>query len=224
MKNISLLFLALSISLPSFSGKMEEARPNHGYVFVSGGIYDGDFESDFIRHENGVLTERSSFNNQYDNGYGQIGLGYTAMIDTFIFNNEISLSKFFDSFQLKTSSNRWRFNQRVDVGYDVLPVIPLLPRLNAFALIGGHYGSFTYRRDGRDGTIFNIVRNQLGLALGAGLRFKVSDALSLGLKYQHLQYAAIDASGISAGGTRADNNRIKPAFNVYAAQIVYAFG
>lgn len=230
MKWSSALLLCIT-PLSVFSGSVGEVdipTTNTTYAFIGGGYYGSDYQSNYTNYFLGALTRKQSFNDTNNSGYGQIGLGVTSHIGSFVFDQQLSLAKLGDSVTFQTGNSNishWKYSQNIDFGYDWMPKINVYEKLTAYGMLGVHYARFTYQKStsSETSTRFNNYKDQIGFNLGAGLFYSLCPNLDLGVKYQHWQYSSTQVSGINLASTSIDIQDIKPAFNLIGAELRYRF-
>ncbi len=231
LKKTILPILLLLLNPPSILAKTNNPLDST-YVSVGGGYYRSNYQSDFTNYYLNTLVEKQSFNSINNNGYGQIGIGTSANIGTLKFNHQLILSKLFNAVKFNTANSNWEFNQNFDFGYDWMPKFKLLHDLTAYGLLGVHYANFIYIKNSSlpSSTTFNSNEYQVGFDLGAGLYYKVTSYLEIGLKYQHISYSAANTSGqsISTGSinnvylpTTIHTQNVTPSFNLIGAELRY---
>ena len=225
MKNLIILLSTLT-ACPALAGAMADTQtstPNRTYVAVGGGYYSSNYQADYTHYTQGVLTSKESFNDAASNGYGQIGLGSRAHFGMLAFDHQLVISKLGGSESFTTPGSNWHFSQNVDFGYDWMPSIPLLEKLEGVGMLGVHYARFTYQKKSSSLTAvtFNNYKDQIGFNLGAGLNYHLNEALDLGVKYQHWQYSSTQVSGINATATSIDVQQIGPSFNLVGLELHY---
>jgi opacity protein-like surface antigen len=225
MKVIYSLLLA-AVALPAVGGTMgPQASQDLGstYIMIGGGYANADYQSNFTGYTSGALTGQGSFNDVYQNGYGQIGIGADARWGTLNFDHQVVAGKLGGTESFTTRSSLFQFRQNVDFGYDVMPKMNLMSSLNAFGILGVHYGRFSYLKTPivTGESNFNAQRDQIGFNLGAGLEYRVTPNFGVGVKYQHWQYKSTTVSGSDLAGSDIDVENITPAFNLAGVELRY---
>lgn len=229
LKKIKLTLLLLT-SLPIFANTNNLFDST--YVSIGGGYYKSNYQSDFTNYYLNTLVEKQSFNNMNNDGYGQIGIGTNSKIGTLQFDHQLTLSKLFNSMILNTANSEWEFYQNFDFGYDWMPKFTLKNNLTAYGILGVHYANFAYIKNSPQpgSTTFNANDYQVGFDLGAGLYYKLTSYLDIGLKYQHISYASEETSGQSISKGTVNNvylpttihlQNVTPSFNLIGAEVRY---
>ncbi|MDX2346652.1 MAG: outer membrane beta-barrel protein [Legionella sp.] len=225
MKKLLCLLGAITTS-PLFAGQMGEINtvPQHlTYVFIGGGYYSGIYQKLDADYEAGVLDSMGTYNLNTSNGYGQIGIGTEAHIDTFVFDHQVSVIKLggAKTFYSPHSSNSLK--QEIDFGYDFMPKMNIVKQLYAYGILGAHYARFKYEKNPltAPGIVFNSAKDQIGFNLGAGLNYQINPNIIVGVKYQHLQYSTVKIRGSSDALHGIDAEQFTPAFNLIGADLRY---
>jgi opacity protein-like surface antigen len=218
-----LLFAATA--LPVFAGQMGPVETSMGqtYIMIGGGYYAGQYQSNFTRHDSGILTIQQSFDDAHSSGYGQLGLGTNADFGPFMFDHQISVNKLWGTESFSTASSLYEYKQTVDFGYDFMPKMKLFQSLSAYGILGAHYARFHYSKatDVAAATSFDANKDQLGINLGAGLNYQINANFAVGVKYQHWQYQETQVQGTNALVTQVDRENITPTFNLVGVELRY---
>lgn len=224
----SIALLCSVIATPIFAGSMGDvssSMANSTYVSIGGGYYGADYRSNYTNYTLGALTTEQSFNDTNTNGYGQLGLGASAQIGSWVFDHQVSIAKLGGSDKFTTGSSNWSHTQNVDFGYDLMPKMSLLEKINAYGILGAHYARFTNKKIpfvvSSTPTEFNNYNDQVGFNLGAGLSYQVNPNVLVGIKYQHLQYQSFQINGANPALTVIDIQQITPSYNLIGAELRY---
>jgi opacity protein-like surface antigen len=218
--------LSLAAFFPAFAGGMGSQETSMGttYLFIGGGYYTGQYQSNYTNYFGGALTTQQSFNNSIsNNGYGQIGLGTGAKIGSFLFDHQFAIGKLGGSDTFNALNSNWYYKQTIDYGYDFMPKVSLWDSLNAYGILGAHYARFTYQKNPfpASATTFNNGKDQIGFNLGAGFNYRITPNFAVGIKYQHWQYGSIQINGANPAATSIDIENIIPAFNLAGIELRY---
>ena len=232
MKNTLFLFSCGIFATSSlFAGEMGPAHTEalSTYISVTGGYYESQYQANYTPSLAGITLIRESFNNSYNNGFGQIAIGTGASIGSFHFDHQVITSVLGNRLSLNATNNStYTFKQQVDFGYDVMPKFNLkkMPRLDLYGILGAHYGLFSYKNTAPSTLIdtYNVSRNQIGFNLGVGLSYAINNTLAVGAKYQHLQYGSTDVYGANAVGTGNEIQTISPSFNLFGIELRFFIG
>ena len=227
-KKLSLLSCGLFTSFSVLAGQMGPISTDEQhttYVAITGGNYSSLYQANYTESTNGITTTRESFNDTNNNGFGQIAIGTAARFGTFKFDQQVVASVLGGNLTFNTLTSQYTFKQQVDFGYDIMPNlnVNLIPKLDAYGILGVHYGHFMYKKTSSFATseTFNVSRNQVGFDLGVGLGYAINDTLSLGLKYQYLQYSSTNVYGTNSTVTANEIEQIPPSFNLVGLELRY---
>lgn len=227
--SVALLFSIFS--LPAFTGDLGDVQTspyNKTYALIGGGYYSSNYETNYTSYFLGTLTEKQTFNDENNSGYGQIGLGASARVGSLEFDHQLVLAKLGSSVNfISTASTpgKWTISQDFDFGYDWMPKINLIKKLTGYGILGVHYARFHYVKIPLNQTVtmFDHTKNQIGFNLGVGLFYNLCPSLDVGVKYQHWQYSSTKFHGINSARTTIDDENYTPTFNLIGAEVRYTF-
>ncbi|MFZ4076890.1 MAG: hypothetical protein ACOYKA_02795 [Legionellaceae bacterium] len=220
------------VVLPTFAMGMQDkdvAIDLKNFVALSGGYYNSNYQRTTTDYQLGLLDGIATDNHSNDSGYLQLALGRTDHIDGLSFAHQIVVSKLFHEEIFTRTTCNWFYRQNVDFGYDWMPSINLFERwgLGSYGILGAHYARFVYEKipfvSSSSISTINTYQDQLGFNLGAGVNYRLNDKFLLGLKYQHLQYASVQNSGVAPLGDQVNLERISPAFNLVGLELRYLY-
>lgn len=207
-------------------GNISSVPAHHPYIAVTGGGYFDLYQANYTQYTLGNLIQLASFNDSSNNGFGQIALGTDAEWGTLIFDHQLMVSKLSGTEFVPVGSDKYSFSQKIDFGYDFMPKINLIvPQLDAYGILGVHYGQFSYKKTTTDpvGVTFDNTKNQVGFGLGAGLRYQFLAQVSVGVKYQYLQYGVANVYGTNIINTTNEIENFTPSFNLIGLEVRYSF-
>lgn len=221
------------IASQSYAGEMGAVAttPLTNYFAVSGGYFSSDYLAQYFTYPSSGNTERKTFNNVSNGGYGQLSLGRMDHIGSLNFDHQVVVSKLWGNETFATAwethVSNWTFHQAVDFGYDWMPKISFFQRLEGLAILGVHYGFFNYKKLPADpaATVTNFNHNvdQIGFNLGAGINYQINSQIVVGVKYQHWQYNQATIHATNDSGTFSLTEQLTPVFNMVGAEIRYYF-
>lgn len=227
-RQLSLLTYSCLFAAPVFSGAMADATSTTSpatYFSIGGGYYVSQYQANYTSYTSGVLNQQASFDNTNNNSYGQLAIGANSHISGLEFAHQLVVSKLAKSFVLSTGSSTYQFKQNADFGYDLMPKIKIINNLNAYGILGAHYGFFNYSHTSISASspLFNINKNQFGFNLGVGLNYRINPAFAVGLKYQHLQYNSVNVEATNNTYTSIEVEHLTPSYDLVGLEIRYYF-
>ena len=194
-----------------------------GKVFagIKYGNQDIEMQTQFTRRTDGVITEQSSFNNQYTANAGGLLVGYTLPWERFYLSGQVFFDVFDKEFDLSTGSSRITNALNYAFGIDLMPGVYLFRGLSVFGKLGLANGDFDFVKSSPKSTNYDADRNLFGYTLGFGLAYDITPRFTAKIGYEQTQYEDTEINATL--GTRSDHTVVKPEVESFFIVLQYNF-
>ena len=178
-------------------------------------------QTQFIRRTDGVITEQSSFDNQYTSNAGGLFVGYTLPFKRFYLSGQVFFDLFDKEFELSVGSSRFTSAINHAFGIDLMPGVYLFRGLSFFGKLGLTNGDFDFVKSSPTSTNYDANRNLYGYTLGFGLAYDITPRFTAKIGYEQTQYEDTEINATL--GTRSDHTVVKPEVESFFIVLQYNF-
>jgi len=194
-----------------------------GKVFmgIKYGNQDIDMQTQFTRRTSDVITEESSFENNYTSNAGGLFVGYTLPHERFYLSAQVFFDVFDDEFELSTGSSRFTNTIKHAFGIDLMPGIYVYKGSSVFSKLGLSSGDFDFVKSSPTSTTYDANRNLYGYTLGFGLAYDISPQFTAKIGYERTKYEEAEINATL--GTRSDKTIVEPLVESCFLTLQYNF-
>jgi len=217
---LAILALIISAASPITAGEGVSSRSKF-YMGAGYGYSDIDMETDFTRRTNGVITEESNFENNYDSNRGSLFVGYTLPWEKYYLSGQAGVSVYDDEFELSVGSSQFTNSLNHAFNLDLIPGVYIFKQLSLFAKLGLVYGDFDFVKSSPTSTTYDVNEYLFGGTLGAGLAYDITSRITVKLGYEQTWYK--DTRINATQGTRNDTTVVEPEMETFFLTIQYYF-
>jgi opacity protein-like surface antigen len=220
-----LIFTIIIFSLVTIAGPVaaEKSALSRGkaYMGIGYGYHDTDMKTDFTRRTNGVITEESSFKNNYNTRSGSLFMGYTLPWEQYYLSGQMGLNVFDTKFELTAGSSQFTNSLNHAFSMDLIPGFYFYKQLSVFAKLGIIYGDFDFIKSSPTSTTYDVSEYLLGGTLGVGLAYDITPRITIKLGYEQTWYEDIDINATQ--GTKSDKTIVGPEMETFFLILQYYF-
>ncbi len=178
-------------------------------------------ETGFTRWTGGVVTEQSSFDNDYHADAGGIFVGYTLPYRKMYLSGQVFLDRYDGEFELAVGSSKFTNSINHAVGLDLMPGVYLAEKLSAFARLGVVSGDCDFIKQSPTSTNYDENSTLYGYTWGFGLAYDVTPRVTAKLDYAQTVYEQIEIN--ASRGTRDDRTLVEPHAKSVSLTLQYNF-
>jgi len=210
------------ICLSAVSAAAED-RQNF-YVGGSFSLYDSTIIDQFTRYESGVLTEKNTFEDEYNGQAFGFFLGYRLLDKKRVFLNVQAHGIFFGKeFNVETSSSTLRRKLFCSRGIDLQPGYNITDNLFFFVNFSVERGRLQFSKEGTT-TTYDVDIPVMGYGFGMGVGYHVCPCLTVRLNYQFNQYETTEISTTGQQEIKIDIIELLPRYDSVLLSVQYNFG
>lgn len=176
-----------------------------GIKYANQGI---DMHTQFIRRTSGLITEQSTFNNNYIANTGGLFVGYTRPYGKFYVSSQVFIDVSNGDFNLSFGSSRFTNTMNRAFGIELMPGAYLFEDLSVFGKIGLVSGNFDFVKDSPTSTTYDANSNLYGHTLGFGVAYDVTSKFTAKVGYSQTTYGESEINATL--GTRTDKTIVEP--------------
>lgn len=219
------IYAIILLSLVAATGHVhaEDSASATGKVFM--GIkyanQDIDMHTQFTRRTSGVITEQSTFDNNYTSNAGGLFVGYTLHYEKFYISGQIFFDVFDDDFDLSAGSSRFTNTINHAFGIDLMPGVYLFKDLSVFGKLGLVSGDFDFVKYSPTSTTYDVNSNLYGYTLGFGLSYDITPQFTAKIGYEETKYEENEINATL--GTRTDKTLVEPQVESFFLTLQYNF-
>lgn len=217
----TIIICSLVINAGSATADESALFRGKAYMGIGYGYHDTDMETDFTRRTNGVITEESSFNNNYNTRSGSLFMGYTLPWEQYYLSGQVGVKVFDAEFELTTGSSQFTNVVNHAFSMDLIPGFYFYKQLSVFAKIGITYGDFDFIKSSPTSTTYDVSEYLLGGTLGAGLAYDITPRITIKIGYEQTWYEDTEINATQ--GTRSDKTIVEPEMKTFFLTLQYYF-
>lgn len=212
----------IMILLISVSGKAQDRETP--YIGVNLGLFNSVIMDNFTRHVNGILNERSTFEDDYKGQFGGIYFGYKLIDTTKTFIRlQAHVNLYNKEFSTETPNSTLTRKLSYSFGIDLQPGFYVGSGFLCYFNFSAEAGKFNFAKTGTS-TTYDMKPSVLGYGLGGGIGYQVSSSVCLKLQYQHNQYRTTETASTLAGiDTIIDYAELSPRYDIFMLSLQYNF-
>jgi opacity protein-like surface antigen len=201
----------------------QENTNEKGLVFmgIKYASQDIDMLTQFTRRQSGVITEESSFDNNYSANSGGLFVGYTMPYQKFYLSGQIFFDVFNDEFDLSAGSSRFKSSINHAFGMDLMPGVYLYKGVSVFGKLGLANGDFDFVKSSPTSTTYDANRRLFGFTLGLGLAYDITPSFTAKIGYERTKYEETEINVTL--GTRTDKTMVEPRVDSFFLTLQYNF-
>ena len=215
-----IIFSLFAIAGPAAADESALSR-GKAYMGIGYGYHDIDMETDFTRRTNGVITEESSFKNNYNTNRGSLFMGYTLPWDQYYLSGQVGVNVFDAEFELSAGSSQFTNALNHAFSMDLIPGFYFYKQLSVFAKLGIVYGDFDFAKSSPTSTTYDVSEYLFGGTLGVGLAYDITPRITVKLGYEQTWYEDTEIN--VTRGTRSDKSIVKPEMETIFLILQYYF-
>ena len=212
----------IMILLISVSGKAQDQETP--YVGVNLSLFNSVITDNFTRHVNGILNERSTFEDDYKGQFGGTYFGY-KLIDTkrTFLHLQAHVNLYNKEFSTETPNSTLTRKLNYSFGIDLQPGFYVQSGFICYFNFSAEAGKFEFSKTGTS-TTYDMEPPVLGYGLGAGIGYQANPSVCFKLQYQHNQYCTTEIAATLVGiDTIIDYAELSPRYDIFMLSLQYNF-
>ena len=220
------LWVGIASSFVSFGSDLAHAEngttaSGKAFLGLKYAYHDIDMSTQFTRRTSGVITEESTFQNDYTSNAGGLFVGYTHPFGKFYLSGQVFFDLYDDEFELEVGSSRITNSINHAFGIDLMPGVYLYKGLSVYGQLGLVGGEFEFVKSSPTSTNYNASDTLYGYTLGIGLAYDITASFTAKAGYARTQYEDIEIN--ATAGTRSDKTVVEPEGAAFYLTLQYNF-